>query len=306
MLTVKGVAIHKPTPDLIEKARFTYKGPYIANKGRADAIEDLARHIGDDIWYIPRGLVPYDPNIKIRLPLPKLTCPVPKPRPEFSAFPNQKIVIKDLWNNCFCHDWGGRTLVYTTGGGKTYVSLRLALFRNTPTCIIEPMKPLVLQTHKEIKRYTTCETISTYASGLGKDYKPADNAYFTIMCIDSALKRPRAFFEQFGMVIFDEVHKYCQHIRAKIFTLAASRWMLAMTASPDARSDKRDPVYKLMVGPITVAEELPGFDHEEVVFHGTVYVIYYDTPEEYCGGLVEVKGNKSVTRTIAERLLPDD
>lgn len=89
------------------------------------------------------------------------------------------------------------------------------------------------------------------------------------------------FYNNFGFIIFDELHGYTGAVDRKIFTNSQSICMLGLSASLDM---KEYPMLKYIidrVGPIVDYKEIPGINIDDVKFNADVHVIEYSNTDKY-------------------------
>jgi superfamily II DNA or RNA helicase len=150
---------------------------------------------------------------------------------------------------------GGGILCLPCGYGKTVLGIILALK-------VLKMKTLII-VHKEFLKLQWIERIEMFSNArIGiiqsakVDVKDKDIVIGMLQSI-SMKKYPREIFDEFGLVIIDEVH----HIGAEVFSRALSKistkYMLGLSATPN-RPDKLDSVFKYYIGDIFHREQRKG------------------------------------------------
>lgn len=301
-LTRLGVRVLNPSPEIIENSILEFYNSYL----KKELYEQLALESPKtkNLWFIPRGAWLEEPETYL-LNTNFLEKRLNK-SPDYEMTPNQRTIAQYLWDNYFSKNSAGITLKAGTGIGKTFIALMLIRRRKSRALVIIPDISNVDNWNKQINVFLPENNISVIGGKTSKNKKDED-APLTIITIHSAMNRNPAFFKKFGFIVFDEVHEYASKKRTEIFKKAASRWMLAMTATPSDRLDKRDGVYQKLVGPLLDVEEIPNYDKEEAKFKGTVRVIRYPNPPEFSEIAISPETKKpSHFATIKKCLIADD
>jgi superfamily II DNA or RNA helicase len=184
--------------------------------------------------------------------------------------------------------------VLDTGLGKTYIGGALIELSKKKTLIIVPKSSPIKEWTDMLEQNFPELDIGQYHSKA-----PKTDGDIVIMTIDSALNDKftwiskqdkksvktslsyNQYFQQFGTVIFDEIHNYTTSKRHEIFWRTNFQYSIGLTATPDERADGMDPVASAHVGKIIRAIEIPGFEVEEIKWKGNVKAIRYNGPPEY-------------------------
>lgn len=150
---------------------------------------------------------------------------------------------------------GGGILCLPCGYGKTVLGIILAFkVLKMKTLIIVHKEFLKLQWIERIEMFTNAKIGIIQSSKV--DVKDKDVVIGMLQSI-SMKNYPREIFEEFGLVIVDEVH----HIGAEVFSKALSKistkYMLGLSATPN-RQDKLDTVFKYYIGDIYHKEQRKG------------------------------------------------
>jgi len=217
---------------------------------------------------------------------------------------HQEIVVDHIMERFFlinsenklCVLKQGLVLKMETGRGKTHTAFGIMNRLKVRTLIVVPTKALRNQWYKEIKKFIPNAQVDEYIpSKKIEEY----NGDILIGIINGLLKRDNKFFENFGLSIFDEVHKYCSKKNSEIFTLTNSYYMLGMSATPK-RIDNLEIVSYLNVGPIINALDIPNYKNniKNIKFNSVVNVIKYYGPNEYTKLLLNKK-----TETVSYTLM---
>ena len=192
---------------------------------------------------------------------------------------NQKTVLKHLCETYFnkkrCKKGNALcTLVMKAGRGKSYLSMGLMHMLKQKTLIIVPTDKVMFGWKKALVPMFPDSTVGIY---YGKKKEDCD---ITIMMIHSALTAPQEFINKFGLVIYDEIHKYCGPKQSQVFWKLSRPYVFGITATPD-RPQKEDIIFRSHIGPIVKAEEIEGYIKDDVKFEGIVKIIDYEGPPQF-------------------------
>jgi superfamily II DNA or RNA helicase len=110
---------------------------------------------------------------------------------------------------------------------------------------------------------------------------------------------PRAFYDAFDFIIFDESHEYCSNMRNKIFRVCQVPYMLGLSATPNEREDGLTKVCLWNIGPVLDVTKLPGYSSTDVNFTGKVVRVNYYGPSEY----TQIVMNKTIDVVSVQALL---
>lgn len=199
----------------------------------------------------------------------------------------------------------GCTLVLETGRGKTYLGGGLIRRLGVKTLIIAHNERGLEEWVKMLKLYPEIEIGYYYGR------KKCDGDV-VIMLINSAMRDSFSFrkdskmatisrdkyFREFGFVIYDEVPDYVAEQRRKVFWETNFKYCLGLTATPDEHLKDLDPVYKMHIGGLIYAQDVPGVNFEDVEWDFTVRTINYRGPPEYTK---QIKSD-ATDMTIAARM----
>lgn len=191
---------------------------------------------------------------------------------------NQSTVLKYLLMNIYTKKniekgTSSTILQMKAGYGKTYLAIGLMQLMKKKTMIIVPNEYLLKQWVAIIEESFPKNTVGKYYS---KSKKDGD---FIVAIINSALKYPD--YRNIGLVIYDEVHMYCSPKLAKIFSIAQSQLCLGITATPNHRLDKFDPVAQWALGKVIYADRIKGWNNLAVVFQTEVTRVIYNGHTDY-------------------------
>lgn len=252
-----------------------------ANATAAPLFVYLPRHVA--LGLVDRGL-----NVTLAHPPPR-TDKLPIVESAVMLYPNQRLVIDHLVNSIYTPEnvlkgAAAATIDLGAGQGKTFIAggLIKALEDDAPprTLYIVPRAPLAEQAMEDLR--------GIFPGGNIKQLKASQStiADIVIAVINSAVKMPISWFENFDLIVLDEVHMYCTDGFGEIFWKTQSRYTLGMSATTAHRADGFDPLYYNCVGHPIKCAELDGFDAQEEVFDSTVRVVKYRGGKEYTKTLI--------------------
>lgn len=179
--------------------------------------------------------------------------------------------IKTRFNNALKKDKKplktGGVVILDTGQGKTYVALGLInAFKQKCLYVVHNEKAL-LDKVEVFEEKTNCKVGKYY----GKEKSDGD---IVVILINSMTTLNTKYFSQFGMVIYDELHKYITPKRLKIFTQCNLVYTIGLTATPDKKKDFVKAMQDL-VGPFIEVDKLKGYLKNQFEFKGRVRVLKY-------------------------------
>ncbi|MFB6116503.1 MAG: DEAD/DEAH box helicase [Candidatus Nanosalina sp.] len=139
------------------------------------------------------------------------------------------------------HDERAAVLANPAGSGKTVTSIGLMAKIDGPTLVLVPQRSLVNQWKREILDKTTLteDQIGEYHG----DKKKMDDV--TIATYHMAANKTKLFRNEWGLIIFDEVH----HIPSKLFRKTASLQStrrIGLSASPVREDSKEKEIFALI------------------------------------------------------------
>lgn len=209
---------------------------------------------------------------------------------------NQQLVLDYIMQEIFTADRvirgsAGTVLNLEAGQGKTFVAIFLMNMLKKKTAII-------LHSTVMLKQWTDAFALCFPNLTIGFYYgEKKIQGDIMIMIIDSATsntykfgseKRGTAvelsaidFYNQFGLIVFDECQKYCNNFAARAFKHAQAPYMLGLSATPDENANGWDNIAMWEIGPVLTAAYLPGYKETKTNFRATVHRIMYYGPPEY-------------------------
>lgn len=220
-----------------------------------------------------------------------------EPGPEL--FENQQVVfdylVEKVYNTAnVSSNHASCILVMDTGTGKTFMGGAFITHVKLKTLIILPNTTPLVEWLDMLTKSFPHARIGQYHS-----QAPHMDGDIVIMTVNSALKNTLQFaetistskyFEQFGAIIYDEIHSFPTVVRHNIFWRTNFRYALALTATPNERLDVMDKVAAYHLGPIITAKDIPEYSINEIKWTGLVELIYYSGPDEYTQQITNRRG----------------
>lgn len=189
------------------------------------------------------------------------------------------------------------------GSGKTFIAADIMSKLKLPTLFIVSKKTLAVQAKKDLAGLNAVTEFVDTAWLKKKDIGVVD---VVIMIINTAVKQPNDFFDNFGFVIFDEVHEYVSTSRREIFwKLDNCNYVLGMSATTDDRNDGLDILYKLHLGKVIYGND---YISEQSITNGysmNIRAIKYRGTPEYSKYLIHEKTKKIFMPDIIKQLMED-
>lgn len=167
------------------------------------------------------------------------------------------------------HFPAGGMLVLGCGQGKTVCGVAIACELKVRTLVLVHKNFLLAQWAERIQQYSTATV------GYIQQNNVQTDADIVIGMLQSIAMRdyPNNIFSQFGAVIFDEAHHLSAPVFAKAVTKIPSRYVLALSATPQRKDGLRKLLHWSM-GPVLFQAERP---HEKVL----VSIVAYDEKERH-------------------------
>lgn len=135
---------------------------------------------------------------------------------------------------------GSGVVVLPTGAGKSFVAYLIMALKNRPTLVVTPTIDLVIQWKRNLEAAFGIE-VGMLAGGTN-DIRP-----LTVTTYDSAYIHMERLGNQFGLLVFDEVH----HLPGETYCLSAfhaiAPFRLGLTATPEREAPH---TYAELIGPI--------------------------------------------------------
>ena len=230
--------------------------------------------------------------------IPHLTCSV-------KLQPNQTVIsrhILEYFEQEAPNGLAGLILNLEAGQGKTFVAMSIIANLKVKTLVICHNETVLYDWKKELERNFRMDSDSTIPT-VGLYYgKCKKDGHIVIGLINSMLRLAAQgkydFIKQFGLIIYDEVHMYCSKKTSEVFRFAQAKYTLGLSATPNERIDKFDPVAWWGCGPVLDAKTLVGFTDQSVQFKGKVLMIKYNGPPEYTQHMVNKAGITDVVNML--------
>lgn len=223
----------------------------------------------------------------------KITCNNPLPDMTYLGKlnpGNQEVIYNEIMTEKFSvknmnNGTAGLILDLQAGKGKTFLAMYIISQLKCKTLIVVHNENMLTQWYNHLSEKFPNTKVGRY---YGKKKDPGD---FTIGIINSLVKdvikindnyiTPREFYDNFDLVVLDEVHIFSSPENRKIYNVAQCPYMIGLSATPDEHEKKWDKINNWSVGPILRAIDIQGFLSNEVEFKGIVFKIGYYGPSEY-------------------------
>jgi len=207
---------------------------------------------------------------------------------------NQKIIIdymnKYIYNeNRYNNGSSGCILNLEAGQGKSYIAANLISKIQKKTAIILHSSSILGQWKTLLNKLFTNKIGSYYS-------KEKTDGDIVLLIINSALNEKFTYkdmnnnekelssldyFKQFGFIIYDECHEYCNKWAGRVFKVAQSKYVLGLSATPDENLKGFDKLIQWELGPILVANQIAGFSIQDTRFQANMNRIMYYGPPDY-------------------------
>lgn len=99
--------------------------------------------------------------------------------------------------------------------------------------------------------------------------------------VDTVVDSSKEFLSRFKLIVWDECHTYCSKSGIKAFMKAQAPYMIGLSATPNDRPDKFDPIAHWNIGPVVDAQKLPGYKNDTVSYKCKIKAIEYEGPSEF-------------------------
>lgn len=229
------------------------------------------------------------------------TCPLDVYLEGVKFTQNQSVIINyigDLFKKYLKEDKiplrTGRTIIMDTGQGKTYVAMGLIEKFKQKTLYVVHNEDSLLRTYKKFTECIRSKNEITIGRIYGKIKQDGD---IVIIIINSLLNLDEKYFSNFGLVIYDEIHKYITRTRIKMFMKTNTIYNIGLTATPiNANKKGFESIMKAFVGPLLYANDLPGYVKDEIKFNGSVRLISYEGITEPQKGAFYISAIKTINK----------
>lgn len=197
---------------------------------------------------------------------------------------NQLIVVEHLFNNVFPEQaefgFHGAILNLIAGSGKTFCAMDIISRINKKTLIVVPNTYLLEQWMELLIQYFPNNTIGCLYGKKKIDGDIIVTIINTAASITTFENKHDAYDFEYdimrnvGLVIFDEIHLFVSKEYKKIYKRLYAKTTIGLSATP-TREDNLHRIAELNVGPIINAEELDGYQKNNIKFTSTVNLIKY-------------------------------
>jgi hypothetical protein len=191
------------------------------------------------------------------------------------------------------------------GEGKTFLAMAVIHAMGYKTAIIVPNTYLLQQWRDLCIKYFPDTTVGVYYGAKKVDgdivihvINSALSDEFTCSAAGSKTMESDKWWSRFGLIVYDEIHMYCSESRAEIFQSAQSQYMLGLSATPDQRIDKLDPIALWNVGPVLNSCDVKGFAKNKTKYKTDIKVIKYNCDTEYAEIELSEAGTVSVPKML--------
>ena len=209
------------------------------------------------------------------------------------------------------YGFAGLNLKVKTGAGKSYIAFGLIDRLKLPTLYVVHNQPQAEDIYTLLKKYFPNTSIGMYNSSkkiLGD---------IMVVVIHSAcgsdeytfthLKKTTTFevidfYSRYGLVIFDESHKYCSPEFSKVYSRCQSTIMLGLSATPGERLDGFDPITYWNVGSLVdIVKKIPDILVDEP-FHTKILGLKYSGSSEFTAYKVNEYGMFDNNATLIQMM----
>ena len=171
------------------------------------------------------------------------------PSPHIEYWPGQAMAVKTISDKFLDGGLNGALLDASPGSGKTLVSLCVASELMTPTLVLVHKEDLLYQWKERAKEIFTDISIGHVQESI-RDY---EEHHFTVAMAQTLYVRKdeieAAFWRHFGLVIYDEAHKYGARTFEFVSKMFPARYRLGVSAT-FRRADGLACAYKWHIGKI--------------------------------------------------------
>lgn len=162
----------------------------------------------------------------------------------------QQLEIVDKVMPIIRNDGGGQ-LSLPTGFGKTVIAIYIACVLGKKVLWMTHQTNLLEQTKKSFEKFTGCKVGLIRGATIDTD---APVVMGMLQSISQKIYDPKVF-DQFGLVIFDEVHRVPSAVFSQSIGKVTTQYMIGLSATPK-RKDGLDNVITTCIGPIIAKIEI--------------------------------------------------
>jgi hypothetical protein len=113
------------------------------------------------------------------------------------------------------------------------------------------------------------------------------------------------YLAQFGLAIYDESQIYCNKMGVKAYQNLQTTCMLGLSATPNQRIDKFDPIAWWNLGPVIDLDDIKGYDWTETKFRGKICVKRYSGHPNFIEPVYNVTTGEVSTSGMTSQLSRD-
>jgi hypothetical protein len=248
---------------------------------------------------------------------------------EFSVFSaslrhEQQVVLDYLLSEIYTDEneaigAAGAICEMQAGYGKTYLAMGVIRSLGCKTLVVVPNSVLLNQWMEALSGVFPNNTVGQYSSRAKQDGDVVVMVINSVLTDEFTFKQGRGrgavktqyewreYLDQFGLVIWDEVHMYCTTQRVEALRRASSRYSLGITAEANNRPDKFDRAAHSWVGPVIVCDKLEGFDDGSDPIHFTAHVerVGYLGPDEFTQRIINPSTEMVQASAMTKQFLQD-
>ena len=161
----------------------------------------------------------------------------------------EKIIENILEKNNEMNEIKGGIIVAGCGSGKTLMTIALACILKKKVLVVTYQGFLMNQWIKQIQLFTDAKV-----GKIKGNIIDTENCDFVIGSLKSIACKDydKNLFKQFGVVIYDEVHRFGSKIYSNVFKKTSCMYNFGLSATL-ARTDGADKLIKMFIGPILVS-----------------------------------------------------
>lgn len=218
----------------------------LTHKDKFEEEYRMFRHEGGPYCWVPRGLVNrgnVQHDHRVDRPCPQLIAHAPPIDQDQRQVIDKSVALLKAGQD--------HIVEAPTGFGKTYVGSAISCLLGQKTLVVVTKNDLSAEWHRTFKHL-----IGLPEAEIGhvqqNTLKYADRRIVTAM-IHTLISReyPQEFYQAFGLVIFDEVHRLGSQHFAQVCSMFPSKHRLGLSATTN-RSDGRQRLFHAHIGPVLV------------------------------------------------------
>ena len=164
------------------------------------------------------------------------------------------------------------SLILYTGFGKTFLCCKLIHHFKLVTCVLFHLKTLPPQWIKELSRFVDESEVWVVGKRKPKVVK-------VIICMNERVgKLSKEDMESVGMLMIDEAHRFTSKTRVEALLSFRPKYIVAATATPDAKKDRMYRMITALVGPHSIVRKMKKLFHCFVIDTGLEFELETDQP----------------------------